>query len=683
MSLAQALFSPRAVALVGASGEPGKHASLPQRYLKKHGFAGKIYPVNPTRQEIFGDPAFHSVQAIPGPVDHAFIMVRTASVLDAVRDCIAAGVPCATILTGGFAEAGEEGRALQQELRRAAEGRIRLVGPNSLGVINTRASLTLSANEVLENAPLAQGRTALISQSGSLIGALLSRGSARNVAFSTIVSVGNELDLGVGELGDMLVDDANTDVILLFLETIRNAAAIAAMARRAYAANKPVIAYTLGRSAIGQQLATSHTGALAGGGAAVAAFLRDNGIVHIDHFETLLEAAPLFATARPPVGKHVSVLSTTGGGAALVMDNLGLRGIDPVPPGAEVVTRLAAKGITIENAPLVDLTLTGTNAATYGAVLDEMLAAGAGDAVIAVVGSSSQSRPDRAVKPIVEAVGKSRKPIAAFLTPQADQSLRMLQEAGVAAFRTPEACADAVDALLRWQPPRRAPDVPAPSVAPDAWQDGAKVLAALAIPTPQSVRLRPDDLASIARLDIRFPVALKIVSPDIPHKTEAGGVALGIGSHAALKAAATDMLATVRERYPNARIEGLDVQTMETGLAEVLIGYRRDAQVGPTITVGSGGVLSELLRDVVTRVAPVSVDEAKEMIGQVRSLGVLRGYRSLPAGDIEALAKAISRLSSLALVTEGGLREAEINPVLVRREGEGIVALDVLLVPEA
>jgi acyl-CoA synthetase (NDP forming) len=365
------------------------------------------------------------------------------------------------------------------------------------------------------------------------------------------------------------------------------------------------------------------------------------------------------------------------------MDNLGLRGIDPVPPGAEVVTRLAAKGIIIENAPLVDLTLTGTNAATYGAVLDEMLAAGASDAVIAVVGSSSQSRPDRAVKPIVEAVGKSRKPIAAFLTPQADQSLRMLQEAGVAAFRTPEACADAVDALLRWQPPRRAPDVPAPSVAPDAWQDGAKVLAALAIPTPQSIRLRPDDLASIARLDIRFPVALKIVSPDIPHKTEAGGVALGIGSHAALKAAATDMLATVRERYPNARIEGLDVQTMETGLAEVLIGYRRDAQVGPTITVGSGGVLSELLRDVVTRIAPVSVDEAKDMISQVRSLGVLRGYRSLPAGDIEALAKAISRLSSLALVTEGGLREAEINPVLVRREGEGIVALDVLLVPEA
>ena len=677
-----ALFAPRSVALVGASSDPGKHASLPQRYLKKHGFTGRIYPINLYRNEIFGDTAYPAVSVVPDRVDHAFIMVRTESVVGAVKDCISAGVTCATILTGGFAETGEAGRSLQREIKEIAEGRIRLVGPNSLGVINTHASMALSANEVLEQQTLKRGRTGLISQSGSLIGALLSRGQARGVEFSTIVSVGNEMDLGVGEIGELMIDDPNTDVILLFLETIRDRTRFSRMTRRAYASGKPVIAYTLGRSAQGQDLASSHTGALVGSGIAVAAFLRDNGVAHVENFETLLEAPFLFTRSKPLPGKRVCVLTTTGGGAALVIDNLGMKGIEVVPPGEKAVGRLFAKGIRIENKPLVDLTLAGTNATTYGAVLSEFVDTGECDAIIAVVGSSSQSRPDRAVSPIIESAKTSKKPIAVFLTPHAEKSLEMLQDAEIAVFRTPESCADAVGALLRWQTPREAIIMKPVSIDP---KNGLSLLSALGIPSPETRIVRGDGDAAVeavAAVKLAFPVALKILSADIAHKTEVGGVVLGIASFAALRDAAALMLRTVRRHAPSARIDGFEIQTMETGLVEALVGYRYDAQVGPTITLGSGGVLAELLKDVVTRVAPVSVTEAKAMIEEVRGLRIVTGYRSLPKGDVDALAKAVSVLSSLATFDNSSIREAEINPLLIKRDGEGVVALDILLVSD-
>ena len=679
-SLARVLFSPRSVALIGASSDPGKHAGLPQRYLRKHGFTGHIYPINPNRDEIFGERAYPTIEAVSDRVDHALIMVRTEAVIGAVKDCIGAGVPCATILAGGFAESGDTGQQLQRELRNIAKGRIRLVGPNSLGIINTHAPMTLSANEVLEQQTLRPGHTGLISQSGSLIGALLSRGQARGIDFSQIVSVGNELDLGVGEIGELMIDDPHTEVILLFLEAIRDRERFSRMAQRAYDSGKPVVAYTLGRSTQGQELAESHTGALAGSGAAVAAFLHDNGVAHVENFEALLEAPFLFARAKPLSGRRVCVLTTTGGGAALVVDNLGTRGIEVVPPGKTTVEGLAGRGITIVNKPLVDLTLAGTNAATYGAVLNEFLATGECDVVIAVVGSSSQSRPDRAVAPILEAAKTSTKPIAAFLTPHAELSLAMLQEAGIAAFRTPESCADAVRALLCWRAPRQ----PVVAKAPDT-TTGATLLASLDIPGPDTKVVHGDDdaaLDQLAKLALQFPVALKILSPDIAHKTEVGGVVLGISSPEALRAAARSMLKTVRQRVRHARIDGFEVQPMETGLAEALLGYRYDPQVGPIVTLGSGGVLAELLKDVVTRIAPVSVSEAREMIGQVRGLRVITGYRSLPKGDVDELARVVSAFSTIG-AAENAVREAEINPLLIKREGEGVVALDILLVSDA
>ncbi len=692
-TLAKALFVPDSIALIGASADIGKHTSLPQRYLRKHGFTGKIFPVNPTHREIFGEKTYPSADLIPERVDHAFIMLPARLVPDAVSQCAANGVRVATILSAGFAETGEAGRKLQQDIfERAQTSGVRLLGPNCLGVINTTRAVAISANESLETPKLLKGHVSLLSQSGSLLGSLLSRGQSRGLGFAKMVSVGNEADLGVGELGELLVDDPDTSAILLFLETIRDPQRFSAMARRAYAAGKPVIAFLLGRSPIGNQLAASHTGAVAGNTAAMEAFLKENGVIRVDLLETLIEMAPLVTGRKPGGTGKVSVMGTTGGGGALLVDNLGMRGIAVAAPGPQDIERLAKQNITISDSPLIDLTMAGTNPRIFGAVMDTMVASAENEAVITVVGSSSQFRPDRAVVPIIERAKKSAKPVAVFLTPDAPESSRLLTDASIAVFRTPEACADAVRAYFAWQAPVENALPPPPdhdALAALARQaaierDATKLLDRLGIEHARTVNVAIDAGDTVIRgavSELKFPVAVKIVSADIPHKTEAGGVMLNVADVVALRAALGQMRDTVRHRRPDAKLEGFAIQEMRTGLGEVLVGYRLDPRIGPTIVVGVGGVLAEIYRDAVLALAPVNVDQAQAMIGQLRGLAPLRGYRNLPEGDLSALAEAISAWSRLAQLSDTGLAEAELNPLIIGKKGDGVVAVDALLIP--
>ena len=701
LTLADCLFAPRHVALVGASSEDTKHAGLAQRYLRHHGYGGSIYPVNPRHAVIRGEKAYARVTDIGGEIDHAFITLPTHAVLGALTDCGEAGVPCATILANGFGESGEEGRKLQSELLATARRfNMRILGPNSMGLINVTGHVALSVSEVLSLPAITPGHFGVISQSGGMMGALLSHGQARGIGFSRMVSTGNEADLTVGEIGEMLVDAEDTSAILLFLETIREPARIEAMVRRAHAAGKPVVAYCTGRSEVGGQLAVAHTGAISGSGAAMMAFLRDIGVVRVDVLETLLDIAPMIKGRAPAVGsanttgRRVALMSTTGGGGGLVVDCLSGHQIEITPPAREIRERLAGRGITIGESPLIDLTLAGTNANTFGSVLSELLEHSGHDAVVAVVGASSQFRPDRAVAPIAQAMrdGSSR-PLAVFLTPRAEESFCMLQRLGVAAFRTPETCADAVRAYLDWQAPRDTGDVSFDTTDLTAILHGngpgplhagaaARLVDALGIERPETLVL-PADVAgwsSAVLASFSYPVAAKIVSPDIAHKTEAGGVVLGIDSPAALREAAQRMRSTVAAHHPGARIDGIEVQYMERGLLEVLLGYRRDPNVGPTITLSVGGVLTELYRDFATRLAPVTPAGARLMVKEVRAMAAICGFRNLPRGDVDALVEAIVALSRLALVTQPLVLEAEINPVIVRAEGRGVVAVDVLVV---
>ena len=662
MNLAQALFAPRAVALVGASGDAEKNTARPQRYLAKHGYGGKIAPINASRSEVLGLKSYRSVKETPFDIDHAFIMVE--DVEGALEDCGRKGIPVVSVFSDGFADAGAEGMARQARLTtRARELGVRLLGPNSMGMINLPGRVALSVNAVLEMDAPPAGTTSMVSQSGTMLGTVLSRGAARGLGFSKLVSVGNEADLGVGELVELLAADTETRLILLFLETVRDAARLATGARAAHAAGKPVVVYKLGRSSLGERLARSHTGALAGEDAALDAYFRDCGILRVDMLETLIEIGPLLAGRRPPDlarAPRVSVVTTTGGGAASVVDRLGLAGIETAAPGSD--------------SPIVDLTM-GKKSATYGAVVGELLDFPGCDAVLAVVGSSAQFHPQLAVEPILEAIrGPTRaaKPLAAFLTPQADASLALLAKAGIAAFRTPEACADAFRAYFSWKSPARKSEE-----KPMAWPkeipsrgklteaQALALFASVGVPVVESTIASAPDYAH----GLPYPVALKILSAEVAHKSDVGGVILGILSRQEFASKAGSLAK---------QGQSLLVQRMESGLAEAIIGYRDDPVVGPLAMVGAGGILAELYNDVVLRLAPVDEAAAMEMIGQVKGLAVLRGYRGLPQGDLKALAQALAALSRLALIPGWPVREAEANPVIVRRQG--VVAVDALAV---
>ena len=663
MNLAQALFAPRSVALVGASGDEAKNTARPQRYLARHGYGGKIAPINASRSEVLGLKSYPSVKETPFDIDHAFIMV--ADVEGALEDCGRKGVAVATVFTDGFADSGAEGAARQSRLlARARELGVRLLGPNSMGMINLSGGVTLTVNAVLEMDAPPVGTASLVSQSGTMLGTVLSRGAARGLGFSKLVSVGNEADIGVGELVELLAADPETRLILLFLETVRDAARLAAGARLAHAEGKPVVAYKLGRSRLGARLARSHTGALAGDDAALDAYFRDCGILRVDMLETLIEIGPLLAGRRPPdhAGQMrrpplVSVVTTTGGGAASVVDRLGMVGIETVTPGSD--------------APITDLTM-GKKSATYGAVVRDLLTFPGSDAVLAVVGSSAQFHPQHAVEPIIAASKRRDKPLAVFLTPHAEKSLARLAQAGIAAFRTPEACADALRAYFSWKLPQKRGNE-----NPMEWPKGIPrkgrlteaqammLFLALGIPVVESVIARGPDFAH----SLQYPVVAKMISAEVAHKSDVGGVLLGIKDREEFAARIRNM------RHAG---EAILVQRMEQGLAEAIIGYRDDPVAGPLVMVGAGGMLAELYKDVVLRLAPVDEAGAIEMIDQVKGFAVLRGYRGLPPGDVKSLARALSALSRLALVAGRPVSEAEANPVMVRQNG--VVAVDALVV---
>jgi len=656
------LLAPRSIALIGASGDPARLTARAQIYLRKHGYGGALYPVNPRAPEVLGERAYATVEDISGEIDFAYILLNTEHVEGQIAAVAAKGAKVACILADGFAEAGAHGLARQQRCVDAAKAAgLRLLGPNSMGLINIPARIAVSVNSALEAESLPAGRVALVSQSGSMLGAIMSRGAARGLGFSHLIATGNEADLTAGEIAAMLVDDPGVDAVMLFLEAIRAPEQFAHAAWRANQAGKPLIAYKLGRSPYGAELATSHTGALAGSDAAAEAFFRSHGIIRATMLESFLELPALVMGRKPLARPHraVSVLTTTGGGGAMAVDALGVAGIEARAPDAKAAEALAAVGMH-SHGRLLDMTLAGTRPDRIEAAIRALDAAGDTDAIIPVIGSSAQFRPADAVAGILAAAPHVR-PIAAFLVPQADASLRLLAEAGIAAFRTPESLADAMRAWLEWRAPLITPHVALPEITlPDAPDeaDARDLFAALGLATPYS---RDLDAAH------HFPVALKILSPDIAHKTEAGGVALNIPDTAALHEAARTMQARVKAAEPKARLNGFLIQPMARGLAEVILGFRRDPEFGPVVLLGAGGVLAELHRDVALRLAPLHAAEAREMIAEVRALRVIEGWRGLPRGDVEALVHAIVAVSRLAALP--GIREAEINPLMIHETG--------------
>jgi acetate---CoA ligase (ADP-forming) len=713
-TLREALFAPQSVAIVGQSNDISKTAGRPLKFLLQMGYAGRIYPINPGRDTVLGQRAWPSLKALPEAPDHAYVVTPTDAAIDAVAECGKLGVKVATVLADGFTEAGELGDRRVARLRDiCALTGIRVVGPSSLGIVDLRTRAMLTANAAFDEPELPAGRIFAASHSGSMIGSLLSRGKARGLGFAGLVSVGNEVDLSLGEICEATLDDPGIDGYMLFLETMRNADALRRFAIAASRRGKPVLAYKLGRSEAARELAVSHTGALAGEDDVAGAFLADCGIARVDTLDGLIEGLPLLARMPPPPcpppqspsktgvnalslgeGKGgsrrgaVGVVTTTGGGATMVVDPLSSRGIAIAPPSADTLARLQAAGIDVKPARIVDVTLAGTRYDVMKATLDILTTAPEYDLILAVIGSSARFHPELAVKPIVDCAGAA-KPLAACLVPDAPAALAMLSEAGVPGFRTPEACADAIAAALRQRAPRP-PPYPPPQ-AGEGKEGGAARPAAgsgrildeleagtlierLGIPRAPAVMLD----AGITRapaLPFSYPVVVKALSGEITHKTEAGGVVLGVADGDALLAAIKQVRANVAQRQPDTQVLRVLVQPMVAGIGEALIGYRVDPAAGPLVMVAAGGILAEIYRDRSLRLAPVDVAIAKEMIAEVRAFAALAGFRGRPKGDLNALAQAIVTLSRLA--EDPSIAEAEINPLIVR--SDGVVAVDALV----
>jgi acetate---CoA ligase (ADP-forming) len=679
-SLREALFAPQSVAIVGQSNDAGKTAGRPLKFLRQMNYAGRIYPINPGRTTVLGERAWPSIAALPEVPDHAYIVTSTDAALAAVAECGTRGVKAATVLADGFTEAGEIGEQRIARLRAicAATG-IRVVGPSSLGIVDLRSCAMLTANAAFDERELPAGRIFAASHSGSMIGALLSRGKARGLHFAGLVSVGNEVDLSLGEICQATLDDPGIDGYMLFLETMRHADALRRFALEAHRHGKPILAYKLGRSEAARELAITHTGALAGEDDVADAFLADCGIARVDTLDGLIEGLPLLRrlAATPARRPTVGVVTTTGGGATMVVDPLASRGIAIEAPSAETLARFKAAGIDVKPARIVDVTLAGARYDVMKAALDILTSAPEYDVILAVIGSSARFHPELAVKPIVDSA-QAAKPLVACLVPDAPDALAMLSAAGVPNFRTPEACADAMAAALRRRAPR---PLPAPIARPTSG-DGyvldelaaGELIEQLGVPRAPAVALVLS-ITQAPALPFAYPVAVKALTADIAHKTEVGGVVLGVTDGIGLLAAIARIKTNVAQHMPSTPLAQVLVQPMIAGLGEALIGYRVDPAAGPLVMVAAGGILTELYRDRSLRLAPVDRATAQEMIAEVRGLQALAGFRGRPKGDLDALADAIVALSQLA--SDPSVTEAEINPLIVR--SDGVIAVDALV----
>jgi acetate---CoA ligase (ADP-forming) len=683
--LYHAMFAPSAVALVGASDVPGKATARPLEFLRRHGWAGDVYPINVKRETVLGERAWRRLEELPVVPDHALVLTPADAAVDAVRQCARLGVTVATVVADGFVPGTADGDRRRRQLREILDGStLRLLGPSSLGVATIATGLALTGNAAFAEDPLPAGDVFVASQSGSVLGALLSRGVEMGVGFAGMVSVGNELDISLGEVCRAAVDDDTVAGFALFLENLAHADELADFARAAADRGKPVVAYKLGRSDDGARLSVSHTGALAGDDAVAEAFLRAHGIARVSTFDALLEAQ-LLARRMPisPSSTHrVAVVSTTGGGGAMAVDCLAAAGVNVTAPAPTTARRLADLGVEAGHGALIDLTLSGTTYETIKGALDVLLAAPEFDAVIAVPGSSARFNPEVSVKPIVDSAtaGTADTALGVFVVPSAPEALRLLRRSGVPAFRTAESLADAMTAVLSREPVR-----PAVAASPVIGTDAVTLDedASYAVLERLGLRAAPRAVLDVdrvpAQLPVPGPVVVKVLSASLPHKSDVGGVVLGVGDAQELRAAVEGIRCAVSAAVPGLTVDRLLVQQMVRGVAEVLIGFRRDPDVGPVVVLAAGGVLAEVYRDRSVRTAPVDLDQAHAMIGEVRGLALASGFRGAPRGDLGALAEAIVRMSSLAMAVQPTVIEAEVNPILVLADGDGVVAVDAVV----
>ena len=684
------LMEPRSVAVIGASGDPGKTSGRPVSYLVKHRFAGAIYPVNPKVREIAGLRCYPDIASLPDVPDVGIVLLGAERAHHAVRELAEKGTAAAIVLASGYGETGAEGARRQAQLREAA-GRMRVLGPNTIGLVNLTRSIVLSATGALEMDHFPIGSIGIVSQSGGILGSLLSRAAARGTGLSKLVATSNEVDLELSDFIDYLADDDATHVIALYIETIRDPERFRAAARKARAAGKAIVAFKIGRSEAGAKAAISHTGALAGTDRMYDAFFRNVGVVRALRFADLLDMTTALATHRSLRGADVAILTSTGGAGTLIADSLGLTGFNtpaPDPSTAQALRSLQTGSEAALDRNPIDVTLAGLQPALLRSAINVLLASPTYDALVVIVGSSALAMPELMANAIQDCLPTSDKPVLAYVSPHAPDIAALLTSRGVPAFAEVESCTAALAGLLEAHAiEQRSVEQPA-FVASKANIDGlpsgsldeaqAKMLfARFGIRSAvETIVITPDE-ARLAASRLGDRVVLKVVSRDIAHKSEVGGVAVGVtGADIATRLSS---MAEEVQRHTGARPQRFLVQEMVTGGTEMILGMRRDA-LGTAILLGMGGVTAELFKDTTLRMlAPRTVlarHDALDMARDLKSWPLLDGFRGRPRADTVALAEVVVAFSRMVAQLGDRLIEAEINPLFVLSEGHGVRAAD-------
>lgn len=691
------LLRPRAIAIIGATHDATRVGGRPLAYLKRYGYAGAIYPVNPKYDEIDGLRCYPGIDALPETPDLAIVAVPASAVLGVVDACQAALVPALAVYSSGFGEAGEEGAAREAELRqRARQGGTVVCGPNSQGIANLHDRMVAYFTSELGREDVAAGPVGFVSQSGVFGGIMATECIKRGLGLGYLVSTGNEAAVEFGDVVAFLAGEPRVRVIAGYLEGLRDAERLRAAMRIAREHDKPVVVLKAGRSEEAAAAAASHTGAMAGAYDCYRAAFRQWGIVEVDDIEELYDAVETFALCRRRSrGKRVGVLTNSGGIGVLCADKLRELGLEVArfAPETEAAIASHAHAFTSARNP-VDIALQPiSEPESVRAHLDRIADDSNVDMVLCFLGVIRR-HVDVITESIAGAAARTEKPLLAGWLGGEPTGRATLRSLGVPVLSGPDRAAKALRALARHgatmprqelQPPDLG-DVLAnlASVPPGATLDEAKareVLAAAGIPVVRGRLARDAEDAVKAAEAIGYPVVLKIDSADIAHKTEAGGVALDLRSADAVRAAFACVVAKAKAHDPAARIEGVGVYEMVTGGIELIAGIRRDTTFGPTLLLGLGGTLVEILADSALRVLPLARGEAADMIRDLRGYPILDGARGRGRADLDALAAVLERLAALALAAPA-IDELDINPLMVLPEGQGVMAADALIVTE-
>jgi len=693
------ILEPQSVAVIGASRQPGTVGYAVLSNLLMGQYTGIVYPVNPKAKAICGVRTYPSVLEIPDPVDLAVIIVRAPLVPQVLEECGQKGVKGAIVISAGFKETGPEGAKLEAQVKEIAHHYgIALVGPNCLGVINTDPNYRLNASFAKEM-PL-PGNIAFISQSGALCTAVLDYAKGQGIGFSKVISLGNKADVNENDFLAYLWQDPHTQVILLYVEELTEGRRFLQLAREITGegdGRKPILALKAGRTPAGARAVASHTGSLAGSDEVYEALFAQAGVLRADTVEDLFEYAIAFANQPLPNGRRTVIITNAGGPGIMATDACVRYGLELAQLNEKTLEQLRQK-LPPHASLLNPIDLIGdAQHDRYEAALDAVLDDPNVDAVIVLLTPQAMTDIENIANVIVQKSKQRVKPILACFMGLVDISagVNILKENGVPCYSFPEDAVRALAAMVKYVDWIRRPRtgfkmfpvdterarnlLSKASVSEHGFipeEVAFQVLEAYGFPVlPWGVAKTPEEAVSVAR-QIGYPVVLKVLSPDIVHKFDVGGVQLNLNSDSDVKQAFEKIINSVKQHLPEARIEGVIVQAMAKKGREVILGLKRDPQFGPILMFGLGGIYVEVLRDVTFRFAPVRELGAYRMVRDIRTYKLLEGVRGEPPADIDKIVECIERLSQLA-IEQDLIEELDINPLIVYPQGEGAVVVDV------